>query len=130
MTTQSFAEKHGIEFDFTVAEENPNMDGIPEGSMHYLCTFSLAGVTMDVPFSMGPALCRDPELGEVLDCLLADAWGLANSRSFEDWAAELGYDEDSRKAEKTYRAVERQTRQLREFLGNHWEDFMGCEETA
>lgn len=58
-----------------------------------------------------------PELPGVLNCLMMDAQGYENAQGFEDWAAEYGYDPDSRKAEKTYREVERQAKELRHILG-------------
>jgi hypothetical protein len=67
---------------------------------------------------MGPALIGTPKLADVLDCLASDAAGFENAQSFEDWAAEYGYDTDSRKAEKVYRTVERQAKQLRRVLGD------------
>lgn len=47
----------------------------------------------------------EPELPNVLNCLALDYSSYINSRDFEDWAADLGYDQDSRKAEKIYHAV-------------------------
>jgi len=59
----------------------------------------------------------EPELADVLDCLASDASGFDNSRSFEEWAGEYGYDTDSRKAEKTYLTVKNQALELKSFLG-------------
>jgi hypothetical protein len=50
----------------------------------------------DLPFP-------DPSLDEVLWCLVQDA-GARHFESFDAWAAEHGYDSDSRKAEAVYRA--------------------------
>jgi hypothetical protein len=46
--------------------------------------------------------------------MCSDATGA--DQPFEDWAADYGYDADSRKAEATYRAVVAQTKQLRALL--------------
>jgi len=43
-----------------------------------------------------------PALADVVHCLLMDANG--TDERFEDWAAELGFDPDSRKAERMYQA--------------------------
>lgn len=57
--------------------------------------------------SWGPLVDRKrpikPDVASVLHSLCSDADVLNHSR-FEDWASELGYDADSRSAEKTYRA--------------------------
>lgn len=60
-----------------------------------------------------------PRLADVLDCLASDANGYDNSRNFEDWASDYGYDTDSRKAEATYRIVAEQAKGLRYFLGDN-----------
>ena len=59
-----------------------------------------------------------PELADVLDCLASDASAVENSRYFEDWAAELGYEADSRKAERTFRICEQAARDLRYLIGS------------
>lgn len=45
-----------------------------------------------------------PELPDVLWSLVMDAEGVRHGQTFEDWAADLGYDTDSRKAERCYNA--------------------------
>lgn len=64
-----------------------------------------------------------PSLESVLDCLISDAASIVNSGlKFEDWCAEYGYDEDSRKAEKTFNACKEQAQALERFIGSD-EDF-------
>ena len=55
-----------------------------------------------------------PTLTDVLYCLVSDAQTVNYCAGFEDWCAELGYDDDSRKAEKTYRACQDIYFQLRQ----------------
>lgn len=64
-------------------------------------------------------LCKptEPDAANVLDCLASDAAGIENARSFEDWAGEYGYDEDSRKALDTYLLCQAQAAKLSQFLG-------------
>lgn len=45
-----------------------------------------------------------PDLVDVIYCLTSDANCVRYGQSFEDFASELGYDEDSRSAERTYNA--------------------------
>jgi hypothetical protein len=54
----------------------------------------------------------------VLDSLASDAAGYENSPDFGDWCGEYGYDEDSRKAERIFKDVERQSAKLKKFLGD------------
>lgn len=60
---------------------------------------------------------REPKTADVLDCLSSDAASIGNT-DFEMWCNDLGYDSDSRKAEKTYKACEHSARRLRNFLGD------------
>jgi len=59
--------------------------------------------SMTVPFRMGTGLGgRTPTPGEVLASLRYDAQ--AGQGSFDDFCSELGYDPDSREAERVHRA--------------------------
>lgn len=59
-----------------------------------------------------------PDECDVMNSLLLDSQVL-DSPSFEDWASELGYDTDSRKAEKIYQQCMQIALQLKAGLG--WE---------
>lgn len=68
-------------------------------------------------FSMGRGHNgKAPELADVLDCIASDAATIENADSFEDWASDLCYDEDSRRAERTYNACREQAERLRRFI--------------
>lgn len=108
----------GLTMTATPTDTNPYMDA-DTGMSHWRCTIRRGRLSTTVVFSMGSAFTgRQPELDEVLDCLASDASGHANARDFEDWAADYGYDIDSRKAERTYRAIGRQTEGLRRVMGD------------
>lgn len=73
---------------------------------------------MTTYFSMGYGHNgKAPEMAMVLDSLASDA-SLAGDNSFEDFCSELGYDPDSRKAEKTYKACKHSASRLEKFLGS------------
>lgn len=57
-----------------------------------------------------------PTTEDVLDSLRSDAESVAWS-TFEDWCLELGYDTDSRRAERSYHACQENAQRLRLFLG-------------
>ena len=107
------------------ADTNPHMSDMPPGSSHWRVTLRYQGRQMTVPFSMGPAHSHEPEAAEVLECLLSDASGA--DEDFENWAADLGYDPDSRKAERIYKTVQRQTLKLSRLLGDDYDTFMQAE---
>lgn len=80
---------------------------------------------LTVPFFMGVGhYGKEPEVYDVLNCLVSDAASVDNARSFEEWASELGYDPDSRKAEKIFKACERGTKKLKKFLGEQYDIFL------
>ena len=60
----------------------------------------------------------EPKVSSVLDCLASDSASIENAQGFEDWASEFGYDPDSRKAERAFKACEHQAKRLRNFLGD------------
>lgn len=77
------------------------------------------GETMEpVPWMQGYGIETVPqdEPATVLDALVSDASTLTEG-AFEDWASALGYDPDSRKAERTYREIQAQASELVRFLG-------------
>jgi hypothetical protein len=120
ITLKQFIGRESITIESQMVDRNPNMDS-SDRMDHYKCKlsrrFGNVQRAMTVYFSMGLALCREPTVEDVLDCLASDASTVDNAKSFEDWCSELGYDTDSRKAERTYRACERQREKLMQFLG-------------
>jgi hypothetical protein len=84
----------------------------------YRVTLIHKGQTMRVPFRMGTGHNGSPpSLADVVDALVLDASTVRDADGFEEWARDLGYDPDSRKAEQTYRACVRQTDALTRLLG-------------
>ncbi len=53
-----------------------------------------------------------PSLADVMQSLLSDGEPFFNAQSLEEWAGELGYDKDSRKAESIWKACDAVGRQL------------------
>lgn len=56
-----------------------------------------------------------PTTEEVLDSLASDASSI--DQRFEDWCSDLGFDTDSRKAERIYNACVKAAGKLKKFLG-------------
>lgn len=65
---------------------------------------------------------RKPKVEEVLCSLLLDSIALDNT--FEEWCSELGYDTDSRKAEKTFNESNSLGKKLKKLLGEDYQYFM------
>jgi hypothetical protein len=76
---------------------------------------------MTIPFYMGSGHNgKEPELNSVLESLFLDA-SAENEGSFENWASSLGYDTDSRSAEKIYNQCLKISKKLNQLLGEDYE---------
>lgn len=119
MSYEQFAEKYGVQFTWSSRSSNPDWDGDGRESDHYMVTIGTGGWPMSLPFSKGKGNRGEPPtVKEVLECLASDAVSVKNTGSFEEWAAELCFDTDSRKAEKIYEATKRNTENLEATLGS------------
>ena len=117
-TLEQFIKQHHLSISSVKTDRNPCMlDGVSMD--HYEVKLETPEAEFDCYFSKGSGHHGAyPTLDEVLDCLASDASMVDNARNFEDFASGLGYDPDSRKAEKTYRACQKQAKALKEFLGD------------
>ncbi len=98
----------------------PSREDWPDAN-RYTVTIRYQRRAMTVPFYTGSGWSREPNLDDVMECLRSDAAGVVNTDCFEEWAAELSFNGDSRRAEATYRQVQRQTEELRQLLGDDFE---------
>ncbi len=86
-------------------------------------TFEKRSLTVD--FFTGSAHRDAPNAADVLSCLCSDV--SCGEESFEDFCSSLGYDSDSRKAEKTWKACSRMAPKVRKFLGEHFDEVSSAE---
>lgn len=128
-TLQAFIESEGI--GMVTEQFTTRPDQLPELKRHFKCKLHRGKATrwdggvesawdydFTIWFSQGEAHKTPPTVDDVLDCLASDASGYDNSRNFEDWCSDYGYDDDSRTAERIYRAIAEQAKGLRHFLGD------------
>ena len=116
MTIQEFITNHKLIMTSEVAVSNPNIEDSWKMN-NWLCTIRMGQKRIAIHFSQGLAIDEEPTLERVLECLASDSYSYENSNGFEDWADDLGFSSDSRKAERTYRAVEKESKKLLNFLG-------------
>lgn len=76
--------------------------------------YAARGTGSVVRFRGAPIL---PDPCDVLACIATDA-AVLDARGFEEWAAEFGYDVDSRKAESIYQACLKIALEVRSGLGD------------
>jgi hypothetical protein len=149
MTVAAFIEKHGITFTFTTGSIPGDRmdDSWLREDFHFDCLFRMGDESsrrqLASDYHMGkghgkPVKRSDghvirvipphPDPAEVLDSLRSDAQSVDCARDFEDWASELGYDTDSRKAHASWLACMEIGRKLRFFLGaDAYAELMNCE---
>ena len=96
----------------------------------YIVRLARGDNTMEVPWRQGLGITDDPTVEAVMESLASDAATLDNAQDFEEWASELGYDPDSRKAEKIYNAVVEQTDALKSLLGDDFDSVVYPESAA
>lgn len=122
-TIQSFVEKYKIRLVAEWEDENPYMPDSARSMDNWKCVLRTGNRRMTVHFSKGFGHGgKEPEAREILSCVALDSSGYDNARDFEDWCSNYDYDTDSRKAEKTWKQIERQAKSLRKFLGDEGYD--------
>lgn len=124
----AFVEHMGVELEFGPTPVIPDdADEWQQNANAYTAILHYKGRRLTTPFFTGSGWKHDPTAADVLHSLISDAQSVPPTPgyeySFEQWADDLGYDTDSRKAEKTYRAVVRSAKKTRQFLGNDFEEF-------
>ncbi len=98
------------------------------GADAWMVTLSYKGRKLTVPFFMGSGHHgEEPQAYEVIGALLSDVSGIDASRSFEDWAGELGYDTDSRAAEAIFKSVQALAPKVHRLLGADFDEFSQAE---
>ena len=136
-TIKQFIKENGLTMSCEYADSNPNMKD-SQNMNHYKVTikrrFKVFGNYLDsrygfkqmtLHFSQGYGVEGEPTLESVLSCLISDSYcGV----TFQEFCDNLGYNNDSRKAEKTFKATLKQTSKLKKLLDNKFNDLVGCEQ--
>lgn len=100
-------ENMGVSFGAYFIRERPDSVGEwASDASHYRVMFRRGKNELETYFSMGSAYSGGPQMADVFHCLLMDSDGIEGN-DFESWAADYGYDTDSRKAERTFRACQK-----------------------
>ena len=104
MNTRQFVNVHNIRADVAYADSNPNADADQwsRDANHWRVILKMGRRQFTVRFPRlraGPS----PDAADVLDCLASDAGSIEYVSGFEEWASELGFDSDSRKAYRKFR---------------------------
>jgi hypothetical protein len=116
-TFTAFATEHQIEMSVKRVAARPDDDGSDwaRDARHYKITLVTSIGEVETYYSQGSGIKVEPTIGTVLRCLRSDAG--AYNLSFEEWCDEYGYDNDSRRAERTYNACRDTAADLENLLG-------------
>lgn len=112
MTATGGTEQNGAPF-------NPNWE-----CRKWRVRLAYNGRKIGVTFYTGLGITSAPHAADVLDCLLSDASMSEEADSFGEWATNLGYDPDSRKAYSIWRSCQRQTERVKAWLADDYDSIM------
>jgi len=107
------------EVKFGGAPDNPDF----KDCQGWMVTLRYRGRQLTVPFYTG-SLHGEPTVADVVSCLISDAEGVKNARDFEDWARDLGFDPDSRKAERIWKVCIKLQARIERLLGEDYSRFV------
>lgn len=128
MNLDEFITKYNITMDAEYAENNPNMDG-NQIMNHYIVTLHHDDREYSLYFSQGLGIKCEPTAKRVLESVLMDVSCVESGQTFEDFCAEIGYDADSRRAERIYNACLKERDQIGELFGPEvYEEFIQISE--
>lgn len=98
----------GVAFAYLPINQRPDklMSDMAPGSTHYRVLIKRGNREMTIHYSQGPAHGTEPSDESVFHSLLTDSSDIESGYEFEEWCDNLGFDSDSRTAERIYKACE------------------------
>lgn len=94
----------------------------PIGTRKFSIQLTRNGVSVTVPYHMGPALEGEPDKLDLLDCLAVDSQ--AGEMSFQDFVREFGYDYEDDQASMVHAQCIRNSRLMQRLFGEEYNDFV------
>lgn len=128
-TSESLAdlcEKVHIKVSWGASKSWDLMDEWQRQANGFRCTLRYQGRQYTFDFWQGVGIEREPTAYSILCCLLSDA--RCSEYKFVEFCAELGYDEDSRKAYRSWKECRKIYSNLLRLLGDDFETFLYAEE--
>lgn len=114
--------KVSMKLEYGVNKDYDKLDEWQQKANQYTATVKYDGKQLTTPYFTGTGWTKEPTWKDVLGCLVMDTYSYENSRGFEDFCAEYGYDSDSRKAKKLYNQLEKTSKKVKHLLGNDFEE--------
>jgi len=114
-----------LKFDCGCALDWDSQDEWQQNANGYRCTLHYKRRQYTFDFWQGVGHSEDPTAEGCLECLLSDAFSGADD--FEEFCANMGYDSDSRRAERIWRQCHKVAENLKRLLGDDYERFLYAE---
>lgn len=114
-----FAKKHGIKLSFIGSPEYKTYFN-EDKQFRFVFKCKLSRGKKSFTFDFGQSTAekdKEPTMYDILVCLTKSDVG-----DFEDFCSEFGYDNDSRNAEKTYKAVVKEFKNVDNLFGDILEE--------
>lgn len=99
-------ESMGVAFAYLRVNTRPDnlMADMPAGSSHHRVLIKRGNQEMTIYYSRGPAHeSENPDNADVFNSLLIDTSAIDIGYEFEEWAENLGFNPDSREAERIFK---------------------------
>jgi len=119
MNLKTLIKKLKIKLKIVESIEGNRDWGIPNNGFK-LC-LSCAGKSFTFPFYQGYGITHDPEVVEVVECLMSDS---SVDEDYESFCQEFGYESDSNKAKKIHKACLRTRVKMQNLLGDNFESML------
>lgn len=122
MTHKELAEKYNIKLTVTRVPFRTDFNNEWDSqAKHFMYKLEVTqgdnfGAVMIGQYSQGSAIKGQPQIDDILNSLALDTKGI-ESTSFELWAGDYGYSEDSIKALETYKACLNEYKELKKLFG-------------
>lgn len=124
-TLKQLAEKTRLVCQYGATLDYDKQTDWQKQSTGWSCTLRYQGRQYTFDFWQGSAISGEPKAEGTLNCLLSDAQ--AGEQTFDEFCGEFGYDNDSRKAEQTWKACKKATAGMKRLLGADYETFLYAE---
>jgi len=125
-TLKEFINNMSLKMKTEQIESNPNWDSNVQANHYNVQLISGDNrKTCSFPFSQGIGIKENPNINGVLECLQSDS--LSGDFTFEGFCDEFGYDSDSRKAEKTFKACQETRFKLKKFFNGNFLRFLDAD---
>jgi hypothetical protein len=115
-----FLDEMLVSMDYIEGASEENRDKDWEHNS-YTCTLRFDGKKYTVAYYQGIGIKEPPSKEYVVAALLLDS--RCGGQSFEEFCSEFGYDTDSRKHHKTWKACVVTNAKLHRFLGTYYDKF-------